>query len=396
MKCLNHFVLLLLLVLAATWAAHAKPDACSANKGTCRPRACCRDEHNRERAIALVGVCQRDEICCSSEVKVKPCMEGKGSCLPLGCCPNDKDTIAIVERTGECGSFAICCLYEAAAAAAAPAAVKSTCSFMESEPMCGTRETGITESTDIRANRWEFPWSVAIFEIRSMASWTFNVFLCGGSVLQDGTIVTTAECVEKQRANVLRVHLGRWNLVAPGREECSQLLSVTKIVLHGGYNPATKENNIALLLTGGIVQWSTSVNHICLPTAERSDTDPCYIVGWDSESTGSVNYMLKFSVRTDETLDECRDSVREHHPSSAYVLSLEHGCASVVDTMDKHYPCARITGSGVVCRSSATGRYYLRGIALYALRNCSLSTINDLFVDVTRYLDWIRDTPRGE
>ncbi|XP_050091900.1 serine protease 28-like [Anopheles aquasalis] len=381
MNCVGQFALALLLLAARCGASAPSADqtnaTCASSNGTCRSSACCHGEGHR--IIAGTKGCKPDEICCS----LKPCRKKAGSCVPLGCCTKEKDTIVILDRNSECGSFAICCPYEAAAA-------EPKCTNNKVTPACGSRKTGIVESTDIRANRWEFPWSVAIFNVTSVFDREFIIFLCGGSLLPDGTIVTTAECVVEQEASLLRVHLGRWDLVADD-EQCTQVLTVARIVLHEGYNGVSKGNNIALLLPGDIPQRTSSVNHICLPPTEPNETDRCYIIGWDSESSRSVNYMLKFKVRATGTLNDCRKLVQKNHPSSRYVLSPEHGCASVVDTMDKHYPCARVTGSGLVCHSATTGRYYLRGIALYALRNCTLSTINDLFVDVYAYSEWIRN-----
>ncbi|ETN60485.1 hypothetical protein AND_007894 [Anopheles darlingi] len=341
----------------------------------CLPQACCPDANN---SIISSDECREGNICCYLEAPFKPCMEGKGLCLPVGCYPNEADTIEVKERYNECATSETCEI------------VKPTCTMQNSTPTtCGLRGN-IHESTDIRANRWEFPWSVAIFRVTTMFGRPFNVFLCGGTLLEDRKIVTTAECVDQERTGQLRVHLGRWDMGARS-EECSQVLRVTKIVIHKDYNAMSRKNNIALLLLNSdTIQWFSSVNPVCLPTTAMSgQSDPCYIVGWDTMPTLSVNYLLKFKVKTSKSLQDCQKSVQTNYPSLAYELSPEHGCASVVKPMDKHYPCERVTGSGLVCKSSATAQYYLRGVALSALRNCSLSSINDLFVGVNKYTDWI-------
>ncbi|XP_050093156.1 phenoloxidase-activating factor 2-like [Anopheles aquasalis] len=252
---------------------------------------------------------------------------------------------------------------------------------------CG-KNSNVTESAGFLANRWEFPWSVAIFRSVWLAGKWRNVFLCGGTLLEDHTILTTVECVRHQLKASLRVHVGRWDL-GNTDEKGKKVLEVEEVVLHPDYKPSSKQNNIALLFLADNVRFGSSVNRVCLAEREhRYDVEHlCYTVGWGTKFVNEVKQLQK--LKTFLALrNDCQESIRRYTSLSKFELSPADVCTEAVDTIDGNYPCARITGSGLVC-AKGNQQHFLVGIASYSLRKCSNASVNDVFVDVRQYTEWI-------
>uniref|UniRef100_A0A2M4DQM7 Putative trypsin-like serine protease n=1 Tax=Anopheles darlingi TaxID=43151 RepID=A0A2M4DQM7_ANODA len=77
---------------------------------------------------------------------------------------------------------------------------------------CG-KNANITESTGFLTNRWEFPWSVAIFRDALVAGqMPKHILLCGGTLVGRDAVLTTAECVLHKTTASLRVYVGQWDL----------------------------------------------------------------------------------------------------------------------------------------------------------------------------------------
>ncbi|ETN60484.1 hypothetical protein AND_007893 [Anopheles darlingi] len=251
---------------------------------------------------------------------------------------------------------------------------------------CG-KNANITESTGFLTNRREFPWSVAIFRIALVAGRTKNIFLCGGTLLEDGTVLTSVECVRHQPKASLRVQFGRWDL-GESNERGTKVLEVEEIVIHQDYKPSSKQDNIALLFLADNVRFGPSVNRVCIGEKKhRYDTDyHCYTVGWGTRFINGANRLQKMKTFLAPT-NECQESIRRHTLLSRFELSPKDVCTDAVDAMGTDYPCARITGSALVCAKN--NQYFLVGIASYSLRKCSRTNVNDVFVDVREYSAWI-------
>ncbi|XP_035787553.1 ovochymase-2-like [Anopheles albimanus] len=252
---------------------------------------------------------------------------------------------------------------------------------------CG-RNTNVTEGAGHLVNRWEFPWAVAIFRIGLVAGRQKNIFLCGGTLLEDHTILTSVECVRHQRKASLRVQFGRWDL-GESDERGVKVLEVEEIVLHPEYKPSSKQHNVALLFLADNVRFGRSVNRVCIAEPDhRYDVEHlCYTVGWGTRFINRSNRLQKLKSFV-ALPNDCQESIRRYTLLSRFELSPEDVCAEAVETIGPSYPCARVTGSALVC-ANANQQYFLVGIASYSLRKCSSASVNDVFVDVRQYTEWI-------
>ncbi|XP_049539060.1 phenoloxidase-activating factor 2-like [Anopheles darlingi] len=258
---------------------------------------------------------------------------------------------------------------------------------------CG-KNANITESSGFLTNRWEFPWSVAIFRIALVAGRTKNIFLCGGTLVGRDAVLTTAECVLHETTASLRVYVGQWDL-AERIEGSEEILEVEKKVIHPCYKLLSKQHNLALLILDDNVQLRPSVNRVCIAEAEQQyeHDHHCYTVGWGTEFINGTNQLRKLKVRLIPHND-CQKSLRAFLRLREYELVPEAVCAVADDDIElsvKDYPCSRIIGSGLVCtEGSRTDQFYLVGVGSDLSRNCSHRNVPpDLFMDVRKYTGWI-------
>lgn len=98
----------------------------------------------------------------------------------------------------------------------------------------------------------------------------------------------------------MRVRGGEWDAQSKGERCPVQEREVHEKSIHD-YNPATKENNILLLVLKQNFQLTAVVNTLCLPASNfdfgNSHQPDCYATGWGSDTFGVPKYFQNFLKR---------------------------------------------------------------------------------------------------
>uniref|UniRef100_A0A8W7PIE1 Peptidase S1 domain-containing protein n=1 Tax=Anopheles coluzzii TaxID=1518534 RepID=A0A8W7PIE1_ANOCL len=254
---------------------------------------------------------------------------------------------------------------------------------------CGQR-TDVTERADQdgETNRFEFPWSVALFSKAQFFGKVRKEFLCGGTLIDDYLVLTAARCVNQKDRNTLVVQLGRWDLDA-GKESRMQEIAVEELIIHRGYVLSSHRHNVALLVLANGAQLGRAANRVCLPdhSVQFGPDTLCYVVGWsNSPSPNTSNRQLKLRSMV-APVQECTATIRRSTGAWDFRLLSENICTTYLDDT---VPCERAPGSGFVCESpTLPGQYFLVGIASYAVRQCHKYRAHDVFVHVPDYIEWV-------
>ena len=101
---------------------------------------------------------------------------------------------------------------------------------------------------------------------------TENTTICSGSLINDNSIITTANCICKDNyiaaPEMVSVKMNK-NYGCPSDENAAVEFNVTKITCHPSFSSASLENNIAILTLASPVN---NFPPICLPTSKDTGT----------------------------------------------------------------------------------------------------------------------------
>jgi Trypsin len=124
----------------------------------------------------------------------------------------------------------------------------------------------------------EYPW-MAQLNYRGR-------FSCGGSLVARSWVLTAAHCVNGRSASDLQIILGdHRRSVTEGTE---QTINVSSVVVHPSYNPATFNNDLALLQLASPATLNARVGLVELGTASLPGT-LLRVIGWGTTAEGGVS-----------------------------------------------------------------------------------------------------------
>merc|ERR1719495_1913841 len=171
--------------------------------------------------------------------------------------------------------------------------------------VCGVvnRGTRIVGGNATEVN--EYPWQVAL-TTRS------GVLICGGSLINDRWVLTTAGCTQAGVSKVLLGSHHRHSLI----DSAEMIVNVKRVVDHPNYNSPTPLNNdfslLELASPVDLEKVSPEIRPICLPSTSNSsqyENVDAVIPGWGSirEGLSNPDVLQEATVRTMNN-DKCQGS----------------------------------------------------------------------------------------
>ncbi|XP_067004211.2 phenoloxidase-activating factor 2 [Anabrus simplex] len=234
----------------------------------------------------------------------------------------------------------------------------------------------------------EFPWMLAIFRRRGK-DWKFR---CGGSLIRMNMVLTAAHSVKRfaKSPELLMVRAGAWDLMNDLEDPNVQEMGVSRVIIHENFNERGVLNDIAVLKTSEAFRADSNVGIVCL--TKIADYFPpqkrCIVAGWgygtyDLEPTDTVMRQVVVPLVSRE---HCQNQLRRTALSRYFTLHENNLCAGGEKDVDA---CTGDGGGPLVCE--VDGRYFQVGIVSWGV-GCGKEDVPGLYVDVTKFINWIVET----
>lgn len=141
-----------------------------------------------------------------------------------------------------------------------------------------TASAGVVGGSD--ATPGEYPWQAQL-------ATPFADHYCGGSIVDRDWVLTAAHCTTGLAAGNLTVRAGLHRRSAPDGNV--QTRAVRRIVRHPAYNPATLENDVALLELTSPFTYQPSVQPIAIRPTDPPVGAVAAVSGWGQTAPGSAS-----------------------------------------------------------------------------------------------------------
>ncbi|KAM9368179.1 transmembrane protease serine 12-like [Phaethornis superciliosus] len=214
-----------------------------------------------------------------------------------------------------------------------------------------------------------WPWTVSLQLRRSTLKY---VHVCGGVLVSKNSVLTAAHCVKQRRK--------------PGSQ--TEIRTIRSIMVHPEFNTETFENDLALFELSSAVQFSDSIQAVCLPSQDLVlhlyNQTQCFISGWGrTEEKGQTSDVLQ-----EARVEIIPSSICNSFEAYAGVVNEKMFCAgSMSGSVDA---CQGDSGGPLSCYDQSTSRYYLMGIASYG-QGCGRPRFPGVYVHLSLYSRWIND-----
>ncbi|XP_043206124.1 serine protease 33-like [Amphibalanus amphitrite] len=234
-----------------------------------------------------------------------------------------------------------------------------------------------------------FPWQAEIKVLQD----GYRTHQCGGAVISQQYILTAAHCVVTHNKDDYMVILGDHDLA--NLDPLESTFFIEKILVHPGYNRATKKHDIALLKLRPNLRKQSTYNEktrpVCLPEASvpRPGTE-CVVTGWglmDPNDDASLSTSLRAAMVSIIAEKECAsDAVygtKKHFSGDGMMCAgyLRGG----VDA------CKGDSGGPLACKID--GRFQLVGVVSWG-DSCAQANKPGVYTRVSQYMDWIQSNMR--
>lgn len=244
------------------------------------------------------------------------------------------------------------------------------------------------------------PWQVAIISNKHDL---YNSQYCGGTLVHAKWVITAAHCMEDEidneevttPASEVYVAVGMANLITP--ESTTQILDVSRVIVHPSHHPDGSNYDIALLELAEPVDFDACGNACAtvdvlteeqLTSLARIGTD-ALISGWGNISTSDTIYADKLQAATVQILN-CATTNYASQPT--YPITSYMFCAGVDGEVDS---CQGDSGGPLVVDNADGSAKLLAGIVSWG-NGCAEPGYPGVYTKVAKLGHWIYTQTAGE
>jgi secreted trypsin-like serine protease len=248
----------------------------------------------------------------------------------------------------------------------------------------------------IMAPAGKFPFQTAlIFSGTPSGSEHFGQF-CGGSLINseqnEGWVLTAAHCVPDTEPGDVDVYIGSSVLPSGGGSGAPAggvRSHVDEIIVHDRYNPATSDNDIALLHFTGPIPSDLKVAITATPELDKQYVFPlgdAVVIGWGATQEGSRTTPQLMRVWVDiQDSELCEANYQQVIPSLQITDNML--CAGLPEGGQDS--CQGDSG-GFLGAPLGNGDYVQLGVVSFGV-GCARPKLFGVYTRVAKYTDWIKE-----
>jgi secreted trypsin-like serine protease len=244
----------------------------------------------------------------------------------------------------------------------------------------------------IMAPAGKFPFQTAlIFSNTPVGSEHFGQF-CGGSLIAQNWVLTAAHCVPNTAPSEVDIFVGSSVLPSGGPNPpptTGVRSSVDAIIVHDEYNPATSDNDIALLHVTGPIPANLRTAVTATPDLDKQYAIPlgdAVVIGWGAtaEGSGTTPQLMRVWVDVQDSA-VCQTNYQEVIPSLQITDNMI--CAGLQEGGQDS--CQGDSG-GFLGAPLGNNEYVQLGVVSFGV-GCARPKLFGVYTRVANYADWIEE-----
>ncbi|KAM8714785.1 hypothetical protein ACLKA7_001189 [Drosophila subpalustris] len=200
---------------------------------------------------------------------------------------------------------------------------------------------------------------------------------CGGSLINEDTVVTAAHCMQSYKAAEMQVRLG-----STERNNGGEVVSVKDFKFHEGYNSQLMINDVAVIKLSSPVRESAKIRAISLADKTPASGTPAVVSGWGTTCflfCSSPNSLLEVEVELLQQKD-CASDTYNYGGKILDTMVCAHGADGA-----KKDACQGDSGGPLVSQGQ------LVGVVSWG-NGCAMSGYPGVYADVPSLKSWIDKT----
>jgi len=224
-----------------------------------------------------------------------------------------------------------------------------------------------------------YPWQISL-QVHRGSEWGHN---CGGSIIDETTVVTAAHCCYGHTASSMQIVAGA-QFLSKDEDNSKQTTMLDKLVIHEDYNHNTLGvNDICLIKVSTPFKWDDAVGPCTLPEQDEAPEDgvDCENSGWGNTAQNGVHNPDELQVVTIPIIgqDECNELWDNR-------LNDGNICAGGKNMG----PCNGDSGGPLMC-PSASGEQTMHGIVSWGHVPCGYEQYPGVYTRTGHFREWIEE-----